>query len=110
MSLKIKNLTPKKIAFLISLGISVIITIAVNLIWVIFHPFQVAFCILVLLSTFLVSYLGILWGIKKFIDRKFRLIYKTIHNLKVGLKKDKKQASMDEDIFGKINEAVIEWD
>lgn len=46
----------------------------------------------------------------QFIERKFRLVYKTIHDSKIGLKKESQQLNMKEDIFGKINEAVIEWD
>jgi len=51
-----------------------------------------------------------MWGISQFIDRKFRLIYKTIHNLKIGLKKEPLKLDLKEDIFGKIREEVIEWD
>jgi two-component system phosphate regulon sensor histidine kinase PhoR len=65
---------------------------------------------LTFLISFITCYFIFLWGISEFIDRKFRLIYKTIHNLKVGLKRDPQKVELGEDVFGRIRQEVIDWD
>lgn len=109
-ALQVRNLTPKQLAFRLSIGVAFAICIVGNAVWLFNQPFSFLFTLLIFLGALLSSYFIFLWGIKHFIDRKIRLIYKTIHNLKVGLKKDGQQLDMGEDIFGKIREEVIEWD
>lgn len=108
--MQVRNLTPKQLAFRLAIGVAIVSGITATIFWLINHSFNLLFTISVTLSSLLGSYLIFLWGIKHFIDRKIRLIYKTIHNLKVGLKKDGQQLDMGADIFGKIREEVIEWD
>jgi two-component system phosphate regulon sensor histidine kinase PhoR len=105
-----RNLTPQELSVRLSLAVAVFVCLIGSLLWVAFQPFNYIFAFSLFASTFLVSYFIFIWGIKQFIDKKFRLIYKTIHNLKVGLKKDNQRLDMKEDIFGKIREEVIEWD
>lgn len=109
-ALQVRNLTPKQLAFRLSIGIAFVICIVGTAVWLINQPFSFLFTFLIFTGSLLSSYFIFLWGIKHFIDRKIRLIYKTIHNLKVGLKKDGQQLDMGADIFGKIREEVIEWD
>ncbi|MEX2380280.1 MAG: ATP-binding protein [Vicingaceae bacterium] len=108
--MQVRNLTPKQLAFRLAIGIAFVIGIVGTAVWLINQPFSFLFTSLIFLGSLLSSYFIFLWGIKHFIDRKIRLIYKTIHNLKVGLKKDGQQLDLGEDIFGKIREEVIEWD
>lgn len=109
-ALQVRNLTPKQLSLRLSIGVAIVSGVAGTTVWLINHPFSFLFTLMICLGSFLSSYFIFLWGIKHFIDRKIRLIYKTIHNLKVGLKKDNQQLDMGEDIFGKIREEVIEWD
>jgi len=108
--LNLKNLSPKQIALRLSVVIGIFICLSGTLVWVLFHPFNFLFSLFIFLSSFLASYFVFLWGIMQFIERKVRLVYKIIHNSKIGLKKEGIQLNKKEDIFGKINEAVIEWD
>ena len=65
---------------------------------------------LIFFLSLVITYFILLWGIHQFIERKFRLIYKTIHNLKVGLKREPQRIDLNEDIFGRIRQEVIDWD
>ena len=105
-----RNISPKALSFRLALLISAVITIVGSLVNFYSYDFDLLFTFLLFISSLTVSYGVIFWGISQFIDKKFRLIYKTIHNLKVGLKREPMTLDMSEDIFGKIREEVIEWD
>jgi len=105
-----RNISPKDLSFRLALLISVVITLIGSLINFYSNEFNIFFIFLLFVSSIVISYAVILWGISQFIDKKFRLIYKTIHNLKLGLKREPLTLDMSEDIFGKIREEVIEWD
>ena len=104
------SLTPKNLSFRLALALGGLCSIVSTLVWVFHEPFSVGFSVLVFISSFIASYLLLLWGIKQFIDKQFKLIYKTIHSLKIGLRKDSQRVDIKEDIFGKIRKEVIEWD
>jgi two-component system phosphate regulon sensor histidine kinase PhoR len=105
-----RNLTPKQLAIRLSLLIAALITLLSSLIWLITNPLEWHLVALTFLISFITCYFIFLWGISEFIDRKFRLIYKTIHNLKVGLKRDPQKVDLGEDVFGRIRQEVIDWD
>ncbi len=105
-----RNLTPQELSIRLSILVALVATAASTIIFVARFDFEFIFVAGFALCVFFPSYYIFTWGLRQFIDRKFRLIYKTIHNLKVGLKKDTYQLSLKEDIFGKIREEVIEWD
>ena len=105
-----RNISPKDLSFRLALLISVVITLIGSLINFYSNEFNIFFIFLLFVSSIVISYAVILWGISQFIDKKFRLIYKTIHNLKLGLKREPLTLDMSEDIFVKIREEVIEWD
>ena len=105
-----RNLTPRELAFRLSIVIAIASTLLGSLFWVYYLPFNLMFSLAVLVGIFFTSYVILIWGIKYFIERKVSLIYKTIHNLKVGLRKESSKIDIKEDIFGKIREEVIEWD
>jgi len=105
-----RNLTPKQLAFRLSLLIAALVTLLSSLLWMISFPLKWYLVALLFLTTFALTYFIFLWGIRQFIDRKFRLIYKTIHNLKVGLKREPQRVDLGEDVFGRIRQEVIDWD
>lgn len=106
------NNTPKALASRIGFFVAAIITSLGSLIigfsiqfiwWIPFVLFIISY------ST---SYFFFLWAVSNFIDRKIRLIYKTIHNLKVGRKKGTiiEDLDVDKDILTEVRKDVIEWD
>ncbi len=105
-----RNLTPRELSVLFSLSIASVATAICSIFWLYYLPFNIGFTLALFIGIFLISYLLLIWGIKHFIDRKFNLIYKTIHNLKVGLKSESNKVGINEDVFGKIRKEVIEWD
>ena len=110
LALSMRNLSPKALAIRLSLFIALFIAVFSCLYTYILNSFNLGFTALLFLCSFIICYGIILWGITQFIDKKFRLIYKMIHNLKVGLKRDPISLEMNEDVFGKIRDEVIEWD
>lgn len=110
LGLNIRNVSPKTLAIRLSLFISFIITTIASLYTYASNSFNLWFTVILLLVSIVICYGFLIWGITQFIDKKFRLIYKTIHNLKVGLKREPIHLDMNEDIFGRIREEVIEWD
>ncbi len=104
------GLTPKNLSFRLALALGLVCSLSSTLIWLFFNPFNIIFTIWIFGSSFGISYVLLLWGIKQFIDKKFSIIYKTIHSLKVGLKRDSHKVDLKEDVFGKIRKEVIEWD
>lgn len=104
------NLSPKTLSIRLAIALATSCTIIVNLCWLYFNSFNILLTISVFSSCLILSYLLLIWSIRQFIDKKFRVIYKTIHSLKVGLKKDAHKIDIKEDIFGKIRKEVIEWD
>ncbi len=105
-----RNISPKALSFRLALFISLGVSIVASLFHFYSSHFDIVFTSILFVSSLFISYGVIYWGISQFIDKKFRLIYKTIHNLKVGLKREPLTLDMSEDIFGEIREEVIEWD
>lgn len=105
-----RNLSPKGISLRLAVVIAVCISAFSSFFLYFLDKFSLTASFLILVLSFVTSYFIFNWGIRQFIDKKFRLIYKTIHNLKVGLKREPVKLDMSEDIFGKIREEVIEWD
>ncbi len=106
------NNTPKALASRIGFFVAAIITLLGSLIigfsiqfiwWIPFVLFIISYA---------TSYFFFLWAVSNFIDRKIRLIYKTIHNLKVGRKKGTilEDLDVDKDILTEVRKDVIEWD
>lgn len=110
LALSMRNISPKALSFRLALLISAVVATIGSLINFYSNDFDIIFTVLLFLGSMAISYSVIFWGISQFIDKKFRLIYKTIHNLKLGLKREPLTLDMSEDIFGKIREEVIEWD
>lgn len=105
-----RNLTPQELSIRLAILIASLTAVIGSIYWVYFFPFSFSFSFLLFASTGITTYFIFMWGISQFIDKKFRLIYRTIHNLKVGLKQKPYKLSMKDDVFGKIREEVIEWD
>lgn len=104
------GLTPRALSFRLAIAISLACGIVSTFVWLYYNEFNFFYTTSIIIVIFIVSYGLLIWGIKVFLENKFRLIFKTIHSLKVGLKKEAYKVDTKEDVFGKIREEVIEWD
>ena len=106
----LKNPTPRQIAVFSALLITLIIGVAIVLVqttrfldgsfW--------AMAVLILL-VFAVSYGVIIYYLKRYIYRKIKLIYKTIHRQKLSSREKSKAVDMDADIMDQMEREVAEW-
>ena len=105
-----KELTPKGIAIRVAFLIATIV-VASLLIGLLFFdcnlPIYLFFLLFII--TLLTGYFGFLYALEKFIYRKIKLIYRTIHNQK--LKKDGEidEININENIIQKVQQDVLDW-
>jgi two-component system phosphate regulon sensor histidine kinase PhoR len=105
------NITPRALSQQIALLISAIICFLMTIVWSLVDEFIWWIPFLIFILTFVTSYFTFLWAITNFIDRKIKIIYKTIHNLKVDRKKEVFDTiDVDKDILTEVRKDVIEWD
>lgn len=76
-----------------------------------FGQFHWLFPLVVFGTGFVVTYLAFRYTVNRFIYDKIKLVYKTIHQLKLGQKKAglKKKIETGEDIIADVNREVVEW-
>lgn len=106
-----KTLTPKKVAALIAIIFLFVFLLFISVVIVfdytgskILLPGAIA-AILLLFIVYLIS----LYIIERFIYRKIKIIYKTIHNLKVNKANFPGSLNMDEDILNQVSRDVVNW-
>ena len=106
----LKNPTPRQIAFLSAVWI----LIGASLVFILYSyygatiPATIAYLVL-FGSTFIVAYAVILRYLKKYIYRKIKLIYKTIHQEKLKPEEKNKSIDINSDIIGVVEKEVAEW-
>lgn len=105
-----KELTPKGIAIRVAFLIATTVVVSLFL-GLLFSDCNLPFYLFLLLFiiTLLTSYFGFLYALEKFIYRKIKLIYRTIHNQK--LKKDGEidEINVNENIIQKVQQDVLDW-
>jgi len=105
-----KDLTPNGIA----LRISFLVTVAVTLIVVVISYFMGehnwGLICAVFPGAFVASYIGFRIAVEKFIYKKIKLIYKTIHNLKLSSGEKSKELNFDTNVLNEVNSEVENWD
>ena len=106
----IKNPTPKQIAISAALLISAI-TLFTLLFSLLIHDLKLGYWMILLISllVFLSSFFTFRFYLKKYIYRKVKVIYKSIHKHKLGSKNKKGDVDMDADIIGEVEKEVEEW-
>lgn len=67
-------------------------------------PVNIAFIILSVISAFVLSYFLLLYAVERFVYKKIKLIYKTIHDLKTSRLSDDQKLELDT-----VNREVMEW-
>ncbi len=106
----LKNPNPQQIAFFASIPITIIAT-AFYFIAVYVEPrAHPAFMVTGLpILTFIVAYFSIIYFLKKYIYRKIKLIYKSIHSQKVPVEEPKMKINIQENILDKVEKEVEVW-
>jgi len=105
-----KDLTPNGIALRISFLVAILVTLIVFVIEYFNTSINLFSIIFVFPSTFLVSYFGFRITIERFIYKKIKLIYRTIHNLKLEKGNNEKEINLNTDVLNQVKEEVEEWD
>lgn len=105
-----KDLTPNGIALRISFLVAFMVTLIVFLIEYFNTSINLLSIFLVFPSTFLVSYFGFRIAIEQFIYKKIKLIYRTIHNLKLNKEDRQNEINLNTDVLSQVKEEVEEWD
>lgn len=105
-----KDLTPNGIALRISFLVAFLVTLIVFSIEFFNTSINLLSIFLVFPSTFLVSYFGFRITIEQFIYKKIKLIYRTIHNLKLNKGDKQKEINLNTDVISQVKEEVEEWD
>lgn len=106
----IKNATPKQLAFYTALSIAVMVLlllVVLQTLSLLSSGWLGLFFILVV--SFIISYLTILYVLQRFIYRKVKLIYKSIHAFKRTAKDKVEMIDINEDIIGQVEKEVNQW-
>jgi two-component system phosphate regulon sensor histidine kinase PhoR len=102
------NLTPRTVALLVSL-LPVLISVAFYLIFFPYASNEWYWFYLFLVVLFVVNYFLSYYLVEKFIHKKIKVIYKTIHNLKLSKDSFPEDFKMNTDILTKVNKDVVDW-
>lgn len=106
-----RNPTPKDFAFTVALLVGMFLglcLIAYSLLS--HHAISWLYVISFSLLSSILSYFVLMFLLEKFFYRKIKLIYKTIHRLKLGKNgADEREIKLDEDIIQEVNDEVQRW-
>ncbi|GAB4255155.1 MAG: ATP-binding protein [Vicingaceae bacterium] len=104
-----KNLTPKQIAFRIAGSIALVVLLVTIVFLYFIQPIENALWLAITLfsASFILAYFLLIFAIEQFIYKKIKLIYKTIHNLKI---KSDSPINLNKDVLSEVNQEVMEWD
>ncbi len=106
----IKNFTPKQIALFSAFSISFFSFLIISIGTLFnFNVTKWYEAILFGVIVFIFSYFLFVFILKRFIYRKIKLIYKTIHEFKLASKKGSKNIDLDTDILDEVEQEVAEW-
>ena len=106
----LKNPTPQYVSIFSALVISTVFFIVAGVIWIIPTFRDNGWSLLILaLATFAASYFTIIYYLKKYIYRKVKLIYKSIHRHKLRPEEKNSQVDIRTDIIEDVEKEVAEW-
>lgn len=104
-----KNVSPNQIAFTVSSLLAVLTLLLSGALFLISGDFyKIIALFLIPLVVYVLSYFLIQYFIEKFIYRKIKLIYKTIHSLKAAKNAPLPQ-EVSADLLQDVEQEVIEW-
>jgi two-component system, OmpR family, phosphate regulon sensor histidine kinase PhoR len=105
-----KDLTPNAIALRISFLVATMVSLIVLTIEYFNASINILSFFLIFPATFLTSYFGFRIAIEQFIYKKIKLIYRTIHNLKLNKEQKQNDINLNTDVLSQVKEEVEEWD
>lgn len=112
MNIAKRNATPKQISLYLSVIVSVVLACGTTLAhFLLFKIFEIWLLVGSLAVYFLIIFISFNTALESFIYRRIKLIYKSIHQLKVKNQKDDLKARIrkSEDIITDVNDDVLEW-
>lgn len=112
MTFNKRNATPKQISLYVSVIITLVLVLAITIAqFLIFKQINVYLIIGITLFSFLIIYFGFKIALESFIYRRIKLIYKSIHQLKIKNQKDELRTRIkdSDDIISDVNTDVLEW-
>lgn len=106
----LKNSTPRQIAIRAAAAIT-LANIGVLLLLVAVLSFELSWWsfLLYLVASYLICYYIVLWYLDRYIYRKIKLIYKTIHKQKVSTDIKRDGVDLDQPIIEDVEQEVAEW-
>lgn len=102
------NLTPRTVAILVSI-LPVVINVVFFLLSYPYTNIEWYLFLILIAVLFSLNYLLAYYLVEKFIHKKIKVIYKTIHNLKLGKDSVPEDLKMNTDILSKVNKDVVDW-
>jgi len=105
-----KDLTPNTIALRISFLVAVVVSALIILIELLQNQINLLLVVGVFPLTFIASYFSFKIAIQKFIYRKIKLIYRTIHKLKLDKGEKIKEFDFNTDVLTEVKTEVEKWD
>ena len=104
-----KDLTPNGIALRISFLVAVAVTIIVSVVDYFTGEFNWVLLSVVFPGAFIAAYVGFRIAVEKFIYKKIKVIYKTIHNLKLTTGEQAKEFNLNTDVLHEVKTEVEKW-
>jgi two-component system phosphate regulon sensor histidine kinase PhoR len=106
----LKNPTPQQSAFFSSLYIGSFLLLILSIFKVTnFTEASWTMVILISIVTFTLAYGVIIYYLKRYIYRKIKLIYKTIHQHKISPEEKNQSVASDMDIISEVEKEVTNW-
>lgn len=105
-----KNPTPHRIALYVSIFITIVVLVGTSALilfgdmigqWLILIPFAI--------FVFITTYFTTTYYLRRYIYRKIKVIYKTIHNQKVAPEEKNKSVDLNQNIIEDVEKEVEEW-
>ncbi|MFZ4413353.1 MAG: sensor histidine kinase [Bacteroidales bacterium] len=103
------NSNPRNIALNNATLITLFFMVTYTILSLLFAEFQIFVFLFLSLSLFGFSFVIIRYSVEKFIYEKIRIIYKTIHNLKLPKKNYKEHQNGSSDLLMNVNQEVMDW-
>lgn len=105
-----KNPTPRQLSYLLAINNSSILLVILLFLHLIFsHSINIYLVFLIPFLVGILTYFNFYNSISKFIYSKIKLIYKTIHSLKVASTEKVVKIEMDKQVVDEVEQEVIEW-
>lgn len=109
MATSVKNLTPRQLSTNASLLIAGIFLLISTALYFVFDRASFPFILILTAAIAIVAYFVNLYFLKHYIFRKIKLIYKTIHKLKLDPSQKLRNVESDENIISNVEEDVAKW-